>query len=161
MLRKVRDEHHLFYPEKAMLVMTACDLEHAACRAYKWLTYDRQSNGEVIPIPYSLCKNTFGLFPCHLPFSSRKEPWNLKITQVYLVPGGKYLVIWATEWLAVWELQIGARKKVDQEDPRPLSFIHIDAVHDQYNISIENMIVQPSPDIHGFRILVFFHVGAE
>jgi hypothetical protein len=155
-LHRTCHHHSLFLPTFPIPDMSVSELERAATAPFRWiaLSSSKNRNPDALlpsrttriirnPIP-STVNDSQGLE--HLDFRYRQ------LINMYLVPGGRYLVASSCDCLGVWDLGYvsDANTSSDGESTR----VWVTRVH-----KIDTFIVQPTPDGLGIRILTSSYVN--
>lgn len=108
LMRNVRAERYLFFPEYHLRQLTVLLLEAAAMSPGRWsalMTNPRNRNtaGLLYPVRkrvYSLMNYLDKLQEC----PAETDVYYLDNLETYIVPGGQYLVTWSGRWLSLWNV---------------------------------------------------------
>ncbi|KAJ3514977.1 hypothetical protein NLJ89_g2055 [Agrocybe chaxingu] len=121
--------------------MSLLELEYAATAPRRWISLPECSNPKEFLPPYTTPRQV-------LIDLGNQEPGI--ITSLYLIPGGRYLVTFAWNWIGVWDL--GMTLSTCVEDFQPLAIVPV-----RYD---SMFLVHPTPDGRGFRIYLSSNVDA-
>lgn len=156
LMRKVRDQRHLFYPEHLLQRLSSPLLEAAATAPGRWtsLMMSQRNYG----VHHTVKKRVYSLMTYGDRLQERPaetDAFSLENLQTYLVPGGQYLVTWSGRWLALWGIGL--------EDAGSPPLVAVSCVKDYHlpddrtEHRVYGMAVQATADGEGLRVLIFHH----
>lgn len=130
--------------------MSIAELERAAIAPFRWIA--RSLNSKDRNVDGTLPSRRTQILENSVVSMVNEQQESVDSINVYLVPGGRYLVVGGPDCLGVWDLGYISSNDISS-DGKPTK-VWATTVK-----QISNFIVQPTPDGLGIRILAYLYVN--